>query len=238
MTMTTHSSRNRSLASAFALLAVAIAAACSYTAQKGDIALHVDGLPASAVRAEVLLTTSSGDSKTYSPRFAVHDGTLDLGFAAPSNGTYTVTIRVAAFDAADNFVADGTIATATAVLVPAADGTPVPINLTVATVAAEGTYAARCKTDDGGTQSCSSGLICVQYQGTTSRGVCTQACTGVCPSAPTPLATCSTNGSGQACQWECGAADGGSAIGPCPPGLVCLTQVNSSKKFCQPPQAP
>jgi hypothetical protein len=236
MTLLNHAqsrSRKRS-ALLVALLAAGGAAAtsaCSYDAQKPSITLHIDGLSADAVRAEVTLTDTNGDKEQkYFPRFDSGAGApVDLAFDAPSKGTYTLTVRVQAFDAIDNIRGDGSVSTPGPVTLP---DNPVNLQLTLAGVSAEGTYAARCSVTDGGTQACQSGLICVQYQGAGSRGVCTLTCTGTCPTTTTPAATCLDSSSGKACQWECDQTDGGTTA--CPPGLTCAAQTGTSKKFCQP----
>ena len=55
------------LAGGAALLAYAFSA-CSYDALHSDIQVLVDGLPVSAIRGHVTLTTTNGDSKEYFPR--------------------------------------------------------------------------------------------------------------------------------------------------------------------------
>lgn len=225
--------RNTFAVAAVAAVALGFTGACAYTEQKPDIALRVDGLPQSAVRAEVALRTSTNEEKRFKPRFGVHGGSIDLQLAAPSSGSYTVTAEVSAYDVLDNLVATGTVSSAGAVTIPPADGNPVALQLALASIASDGAFAARCIVGDGGVQSCGTGLICVQYQGAASRGVCTQTCTGICPSSPAPASQCLANGGGQACQWQCNLGDGGTS--PCPPGLQCLAQVNTTNKFCQPP---
>ena len=221
---------------AAAVCAVAGFSACSYNASKPDILLHVDGVQVSAVRGVVTITDTNNDpAQQYFPRFGSGNGAaLDLSFAAPSAGTYTLTIHVEAFDADDNRVGDGTVSSGGPVTLPA--NPPVALTMALGSVNTDGTFGARCavaSADAGGAQSCTGGLTCVFYQGVGSRGVCTQVCTGVCPATPTPAATCLPyTGTTNACQWECDQADGGTSA--CPPGLVCASQTGSTKKFCQP----
>ena len=146
-TQTSKTSRNRGAAVLAALIAVAAATACSYNETKGDVAVHVTNLPASASQAAVVVTTSNGDpAKKYCPLFAVQSGTVDLAIPAPSAGTYTMTVQVAAFDADDNYVAVGSGTTA-AVALPAA--TPVDLTIPVSAQPDGGTPAARCGADAG-----------------------------------------------------------------------------------------
>jgi hypothetical protein len=235
--------RSRGVALLLSAVAAVIGAvaACSYDETKGDILLHMTNVPPNATRAEVTLTTTNpGDQpKTYLPRFGAHNGTVDLAFAAPSTGTYSITIEVRAFDSPDagqpeSLVATGTVSGGPFTMPPPANS-PVRLEVALSPVANDGTFAARCKADDAGVQSCNAGLACIQYQAG-SRGVCTQGCTGAgagtCPAAPSPQASCLTASQvdgGQFCQWQC---DGGVAPG-CPPGLFCPT--GTGNRFCQPP---
>ncbi len=219
----------------FVAVLAAAASACSYDGAKPDLTLRVEGLPANAVRAEVTLTDSAGDAAVqYFPRFGTAGGApVDLSFAAPSKGTYTVSLQVQAFDPDDNIVGDGTVTSGTLTF-PSTP--PAALQLTLAGVSSDGSYGARCAVADGGVQACTGSLVCVQYQGASSRGVCTQPCTtNTCPTAPAPASTCiATTGTASACQWECDQTDGGTSA--CPPGLSCLPQTTpaSGKKFCQP----
>src|SRR3954470_17360610 len=106
MTMTTKTSktlRARNLGTAAVLAAVA---ACSYDAAKSDLSIHVTGLPITASNPAVVVTPSKGAPAQKScPLFGVQNGSRDLAIAAPSAGTYAVTVQVSAFDADQNFVA-------------------------------------------------------------------------------------------------------------------------------------
>ena len=145
MTMTTQTSKTRS---ALVAAALAAASACSYNETKGDLAVHVTNLPATASQAAVVVTTSNGDpAKTYCPLFAVQSGTAELAIPAPSAGTYTVTVQVSAFDADQTFVAGGQ-RTTPAVTLPAA-GDPVELTVPVVANVDGGVPAARCATDAG-----------------------------------------------------------------------------------------
>src|SRR5437588_4263044 len=105
----------RKLAPLAAVAAVAAAAfsACSYSANKPDILLTLDGVAGNAVRAVVTLSDTNGDTaQEYVPRFAPRAGRVEgLAYAAPSAGTYTVSFQVQTFDADDNLVNDGTVST-------------------------------------------------------------------------------------------------------------------------------
>lgn len=215
-------------------------AACSYDETKGDILVHLVNVPLNAVRADVTLTTSNaGDTpKTYLPRFGAHNGTVELALAAPSVGTYSITVDVRAYDAPavgqfETLVATGTGAAGPATLPPPAGAPPLEVTVSMLPVASDGQFAARCKADDAGVQSCNSGLTCIQYTAGV-RGVCTQACPSGsgCPASPTPAATCLAAAQvdgGQFCQWQC---DGGVVPG-CPAGLFC--PAGTGNRFCQPP---
>src|SRR5207302_10537350 len=130
------------LAGGAALLAYAFSA-CSYDALHSDIQVLVDGLPVSAIRGHVTLTTTNGDSEEYFPRVPPGGG-LELDLAAPSSGTYTVSVQVQAFDALDNTVADGT--TSGSGTFPAS--TPLSLALHISAVASDGAFGSRCKADD------------------------------------------------------------------------------------------
>ncbi len=208
---------------------VAAISACSYSAVAPDILLTVNGVPPEADHATVTITDSSSDTKTFQPRIQPNSGTISLAFpfALPSSGT--VTLQVQAFDVNDDIVGDGTVSSATS-------ATP-PITLTMAlgAVASDGSFGARCALSDAGVQSCGTSLTCLQYQGATARGVCSQPCTTTCPAAPAPAASClalPADSGTNFCQWECDQADAGTPN--CPPGLTCQTATGTTKKFCQP----
>jgi hypothetical protein len=236
MNTTTPSLRSRLrgatlLAAAVALVA-AVFAACSYDPMKGDLTLHINGLPQSTVRGEITLTDAAAPNnpKEYYPRWDTSAGkTQDLIVSWPTGAAAaSLTVHVEAFDANDDLVGESLVTLAS-------PGTE--LSLQVQEIGQDGSFGSRCATTDGGTQTCSSGLVCVQYQGLASRGVCSQSCTVTCPGSPTPAAAClDLAAGGKACQWECDQADGG--ISACPAGLVCQPQVSTSKKFCQPPQEP
>jgi hypothetical protein len=211
--------------------------ACSYDPLKGDILLHVSGVPATAVRAVVTLTPINGTAAVeFKPQISP-GGALDLALTAPA-GTYAFAVQVQAFDGNSNdadIVGDGTVSSPPVTFPDSAN--PVSFNLSLVPVGADGTFSARCIIPDaGGLETCLNGLICVTYQAG-QRGVCTQTCTAdggtTCPTSVIPVPSCQPNGPAlAACQWECDLFDGGTTF--CPPGLVCGAQDNSTKKFCQP----
>ena len=106
-----HTNRNLKLVLAASVAAIASFSACSYDAVKPDILVHVDGLPANAVRAEVTLNDSNGDAPIkYFPRIvAAADASQDFAFAAPKSGSYSVTVQVQAFDPQDSIIGNGTV---------------------------------------------------------------------------------------------------------------------------------
>src|SRR5260221_739994 len=119
--------------------------ACSYNANKPDVLVHVTGVPANAVRGIVTITDTNGDSaQQYFPRFDASNGAaLDLSFAAPSAGSYTITVQMQAFDVDDNIVGDRTVSSSGPATFPAA-ATPVQLTVNLSAVNSDGTYGARC----------------------------------------------------------------------------------------------
>ena len=93
------------------LFLMLLSAACSYSEEKSDIALRVDGIPVAADHLEVVLTpsdtsvvgrncpsnvTAASNAICYRPTFqpsSLNPPALDLAFAAPAaTGTFTVAI--------------------------------------------------------------------------------------------------------------------------------------------------
>jgi hypothetical protein len=207
------------------LLALAALCACSYEAEKPQIFVQVDGIPAGANRLDVELTDSSGTNPIpYAPSFGPGTTTsLQLALAAPPHPD-SFHITVDAYDRQQTKLASGSVDGA----LPAA----ATLQITLATVAGlRGVYGAACDFTAGNAP-CAGANQCEQYVSTDpASGICTiSPCNADtdCPvTSPAAVCVAFPGGTTKACQFDCTNA-------ACPSNLFCHPVPGTGgKSFCQ-----
>jgi|GEM_PF-4973180 len=222
----------RTALNALCAFALATFAACSFNRIDGALAVEVTGMPASAIRAEAVLTDSNGGTITRDPHFGSGvylSMPLELTFPTLPAGDYTV--QVIAYDSSSTEVAVGNHGGTFA------PGNPIDVvDLILGTEGIQGTYGTPCILTGTGVNTCSGGLVCKQYS-SSDQGVCTHSCasgTTDCETSP-PGATCDAFegvAASHFCQWKCDSTD----VGSCPEGLICGSSAapgNGTQRYCQ-----
>jgi len=219
---------------------VAALAGCNYSRFQGAIEIDVTGIPQSAVRAELVVTDSTGVVTKREPSFGAGvyvDTPLILTLPPIAPGAYS--LQLTAYDVDDTPLAcvGGAPCTAsqTASYTPATGpDEPLPVvDVALSASGLQGTYGTPCILTGTGINTCSGDLVCKQYTAS-DQGICTHSCNGsaTCEQTP-PGATCEAFlgvAANQFCQYECEADGGG-----CPAGLTCGAAQSASggKRFCQ-----